>query len=153
VKAEYINPFVRAAADVLKREAGCAIRQGAVSLLRSAYTTHEVTVLVAVHGDVRGLVLYGFTESTACAMATVVLGHELIEFDELAKSGIAEFGALITTAASAYLSEAGYRTTIAAPTVLTGVGTLVATVDLPRLVIPLTSDVGPLEIHVALRSS
>lgn len=152
MRAEYINPFVRAAADVLKREVGCAIRQGTVSLLRSAYTTHEVTVLVAVDGDVRGLVLYGFAEVTACAMAAAVIGQELAEFDELAKSGIAELGALITAAASAYLSEAGYQTSIDAPTVLTGVGTMVSTVDLPRLVIPLTSDIGALEIHVALRS-
>ncbi|MCS6802926.1 MAG: chemotaxis protein CheX [Chloroflexota bacterium] len=152
MKVEYINPFVRAASEVLERELGCAFQQGAASLHRSAYTTHDVTLLVAVSGDVRGVVLYCFAEAAACAIAAALLGQELPEFDDLAQSGIAELGDLITTAAGAYLSDAGYHATLSAPTLLIGTGTMVSALDLPRLVVPLMSDVGSLEIHIALRA-
>ncbi|GIW07722.1 MAG: chemotaxis protein CheX [Dehalococcoidia bacterium] len=152
MKVEYINPFVRAAGEVLERELNCVIEQGTVSLCRSAYTTHDVTVLVGVTGDIQGLVLYGLAEEAACAMAAVILGQDVSELDDLAQSGIAELGNSITAAAGVYLEEAGYHSTMTPPTLLLGKGTMISTIDLPRLVVPITCELGALDIHIALHS-
>ena len=151
MKVEYINPFVRAATEVLERELGRAVEQGTVYLHRSAYTSQEVTVLIGVTGQVRGIVLYCLSQQTACAIAAAILGQEVPEFDELAQSGIAEIGNVITGTASVYLAEAGFTSTITPPTLLIGQGTMVSTIDLPRLVIPILTELGTIEIHVALQ--
>ncbi|MCS7001824.1 MAG: chemotaxis protein CheX, partial [Dehalococcoidia bacterium] len=122
-----------------------------VSLLRSAYTNQDVTVLVGVTGDVRGVVLYCLSAQTACKFAEQMLGQQVPEFDDLAQSGIAELGNVITGAAGVHLAEAGFTFNITPPTLLIGNGTMVSTVDLPRLVIPVKTEHGPLEIHVALQ--
>ena len=153
MKVEYIEPFVRAAAEVAQRELGWHVDRQSMSLLRSAYTTHDVTLLLGVEGEVRGLVLYCLPEATACKMAGGMLGYDVIELDTLAQSGLAEFGHLVSNAAGLYLAEAGYPATLTPPTVLLGHGTLVTMVDLPRLIIPLTTDGGSFEIHLMLRAS
>jgi chemotaxis protein CheX len=153
VKVEYVDPFVRAATEVVERELSWQVERQSLSLLRSAYTTHDVTVLLGIDGKVRGVVLYCLPEATACAMARGMLGHEVTELDPLAQSGLAELGHLISGTAAAYLAEAGYPSTVTAPTVLIGQGTLVSMVDLPRLVIRLSSEGGPFEIHLMVQLS
>lgn len=151
MKAEYINPFVKAAASVLRDELGSEVGRGEIYLHRSAYTSQDVTVLIGVTGQVNGIVLYSLSKLTACNIAAHILDQPFPEFDDLAQSGVAEIGNVITGTAGIHLSEAGFTTNISPPTVLVGSGTMVSTIDLPRLVIPLTTMAGPIEIHVALQ--
>ncbi len=150
MKVEYINPFVRSASEVLERELGWVVEQGAPFVHRSAYTPDEVTILLTVEGAVRGFALYSCSERTACRIAEALLGQEIHEFDELARSGIADLGEFLTTTAGVYLAEAGYQTTISSPTLLVGAGTLISSSEVARLVVPLTCNSGVLEVHLVL---
>jgi len=80
-----------------------------------------------------------------------MMGEELTEFNSLAQSGIAELGNVITGRASVKLSQAGYEATISPPTLIIGRGSQVSTLDFPRLVIPLSSEIGTITVHIALR--
>ena len=53
---------------------------------------------------------------------------------------------------SVLLSEACYPSNISPPAVVLGEGTMITTLDLIRLVLPLQTDVGPLEIQVVLKA-
>ena len=65
MRAEIINPFLRAASEVLESELGSQPQRGAIGLQRWAYISNEVTAVVAVTGEVAGMVLFAMTESTA----------------------------------------------------------------------------------------
>ena len=80
-----------------------------------------------------------------------MLGEEIHEFDNLARSGIAELGNVITGNASVKLSAAGYEANISPPALLYGKGAIVNTLDYPRLVVPLSGVCGSLVIHLAIR--
>jgi chemotaxis protein CheX len=71
----------------------------------------------------------------------------------LAQSGIGELGNVITGRAGILLAEAGYPSNITPPALVVGKGTLVTTLDLNRLVFPLQTEQGPLEIHVVLKAA
>ena len=153
MRAEFINPFLNAACEVLESELGSAPQRGSIGLQRSAYTSDEVTAVVGVTGSVGGMVLYSMTEETARAMVAKMMGQDFPEFDALAQSGIGEIGNVITGRAAVLLAEAGFPSDLAPPMLLVGRGTMVSTLDVQRLVIPLQTEVGQVEVQVALREN
>ena len=79
------------------------------------------------------------------------MGEAVPVFNELAESSIAEMGNIITGQAAAGLEEHGYVCKLTPPTIITGKGVMISTVDIQRLVIPIELPVGFIEISVALR--
>jgi len=153
VKAEFVNPFVTSAFQVLQTETGTQAQQGQVSLEESPLVSDEVTVLIGVVGRVQGLVLYGMSQKTALSIVSAMTGEEAGVFDGMAESAIAELGNVITGVASGDLERAGYPCKIAPPSVVVGKGTSISTLSIKRLVIPLETDLGSITIHVALREN
>jgi chemotaxis protein CheX len=151
VRAEIINPFLQAASEVLETELGSAPQRGAIGLQRSAYTSDEVTAIVAVTGQVAGVVMFAMADSTARGMVSKMLGQDFPELDALAQSGIAEIGNVITGRASVLLSEAGFASELAPPIIILGRGSMISTLDVQRLVIPMETEFGPIDIQVALK--
>jgi chemotaxis protein CheX len=151
MRAEVINPFLQAASEVLESELGSPPQRGAIGLQRSAYTSDEVTAVVAVTGEVAGMVLFAMRESTARAMVSKMMGQDFPELDALAQSGIAELGNVITGRAACLLSEGGFASDLAPPMLIVGRGSMISTLDVQRLVIPMQTEFGQIEIQVALK--
>jgi chemotaxis protein CheX len=151
MRAEFINPFLQAATEVLESELGSPPVRGNIGLQRSAYTSDEVTAVVAVTGEVAGIVLFAMAETTARAIVAKMLGQDFPELDALAQSGIAEIGNVITGRAAVLLSEAGFPSDLAPPMLLIGRGTMISTLDVQRLVIPMETEFGNIEIQAALK--
>ncbi|MBV9896991.1 MAG: chemotaxis protein CheX [Chloroflexi bacterium] len=153
MRAEFINPFLQAATEVLESELGSAPTRGSIGLQRSAYTSDDVTAVVAVTGEIAGMVMFAMTGETARAMVSRMMGQDFPELDALAQSGIAEIGNVITGRAAILLAEAGFPSDLAPPMLLVGRGTMISTLDVQRLVIPLETELGKIEIQVALKLS
>ncbi len=153
INVKFLNPFVEAAAEVLKVEVGATVTRGALSLQKSAMTTDDVTVLIHLVGQVYGVVMYGMPQSTGLNMVSRIMGQEFSTFDSLVQSGVAELGNVISGQATIKFSEAGYEANISPPTVISGKNVQISTLDFPRLVIPLTTDLGDLTVHLALKES
>ena len=150
MKVAFVNPFIDAAREVLEAELGGDTNRGSIRMHKSAYTTDEVTALVGVAGAVSGVVLYSMSEETARNMVARMLGQDCPEFDALAQSGIGELGNVITGRAAALLAVAGYASNITPPALVMGKNTMITTLDLNRLVFPLETEVGTMEIQVVL---
>ncbi len=151
MKAEFINPFLQAATEVLESELGMTPTRGTIGLQRSAYTSDEVTAVVAVTGSVAGMVLFSMSDATARQMVGIMMGQQFPELDALAQSAIGEIGNVITGRAAVLLAEAGFPSELAPPMLIIGKGTLLSTLDVQRLIIPLQTQCGPLEVQVALK--
>jgi chemotaxis protein CheX len=153
MRVEFVNPFVQAAMQVMESEIGGEVNRGDIHMQKSAYTTDEVTAVVGVAGRIAGLVLYSMSEATARAIVSRLLGQECAEFDAMAQSGIGELGNVITGRAGALLADAGYPSNITPPSLMLGKGLMVTTLDLQRLVLPLETEIGTLEIQVVLKEN
>ena len=151
MKAEILNPFIQAASEVLETELGAETQRGTLHVRKSAFTTNEITTLVGVTGQVSGIVLYSMSQETALSLVSRMMGQEFTEFDALAQSGIGELGNVITGRAGVLLSEAGFQSNISPPSLVIGKGTMITTLDLNRLVFPLQTDVGEIEVQVVLK--
>lgn len=153
MKAEFVNPFVTSAFQVLQTETKSEVTKGNVTLQDSPLVSDEVTVLIGVVGRVQGLVLYGMSEKTAKGIVSAMTGETIAVFDNLAESAVAELGNVVTGLASGELEQAGYPCKIAPPSVVVGRGTSISTLAIKRLVIPLQTRLGDLTVHVALRET
>jgi chemotaxis protein CheX len=153
MNVKFLNPFVEAASEVIEIETGINLKRGDLGLEKTPYMTDDITVIIALVGMVNGNVLYSLSIPTAIALASRMLGENLASFDNLAQSGIAELGNVITGRASVKLSSAGYDSTISPPTLVVGSGIMISTLDRPRLVVPFQSEYGPITIHLALRET
>jgi chemotaxis protein CheX len=150
---KFLNPFVEAAAEVLKVEIGTAVFRGELSLQKSSMTADDVTVLIYLIGQVYGVVMYGMSIATGLGMVSKIMDQEFQEFNSLAQSGVAELGNVITGRTAIKFSEAGYESTISPPTVITGKLVQISTLDFPRLVVPLQTKYGDVRVHLALKST
>lgn len=153
MKAEFVNPFVTSAFNVLQTETRAEVTKGAVTLQDSPLVSDEVTVLIGVVGRAQGLVLYGMSERTSKGLVSAMTGETISVFDALAESAVAELGNVITGLASGELERAGYPCKIAPPSVVVGKGTSISTLSIKRLVIPLQTKFGDITVHVALRET
>jgi chemotaxis protein CheX len=151
MNVNFMNPFLQAAIQVIQRETGIQATRGDLALGKSSYTGQDITTLLNIIGDIRGVVLYGMDMSMALQLIGAMLGNPHEEFDDLAQSGIAELGNVITGSATTLLAQAGYTCNISTPTIIVGRGTMISTLDFQRLVVPLHTDFGDMEINLALR--
>ena len=146
-----LNPFIEAAVEVLKAEVGATITRGELGLQKSSLTTDDITVLINLIGDVFGVVMYSMPTATGLNLVSKMMGQEFTQMDSLAQSGVAELGNVISGRATIKFSQAGYKADISTPTVLTGHGIEVSTLDFPRIVVPLETQFGALTVHLALK--
>lgn len=151
MNVKFLNPFIDAAVEVLQAEVNLKVSRGNLDLQKSAMTTEDVTILIHLVGEVYGVVLFSMPEATGMNLVSSILGQEFTEFSSLAQSGVAELGNVITGRATIKLYQAGYQSNISPPTVITGKGVQISTLDFPRIVVPLSTGLGNLTIHLALR--
>ncbi len=151
MRVDLINIFISAALDVLQQETGAPAHSGNVRVLSSAQTSEEVTVMVGMNGDVRGMVLLGMSEKTAAAIVSLMMGEECLMFDDMAQSGIAELGNVITGMATQGMERQGLNVTIAPPALIAGgPGILISTINFRRFVVKLHTSAGDLMLHAAV---
>jgi chemotaxis protein CheX len=150
-RVQLVNCYVSAAADVLGHETGEPVSRGGLQLQQDPYTSEEVTAWVGVSGSLAGSIYLSMTEATARGLVGRMLGQPSDAFDDLAQSGIAELVNVIAGAAGIVLADLGLPTEITPPLLLVGAGARLSSVEIQRLVVPLATNCGQINIHVALR--
>ena len=153
MNVEILKPFVEGAAEVLAFEIKTTVEKGNLTLQKSAFTTDDVTVLLNLVGEVYGAVLFSLSETVAMKMVSRIIEQEFTEFDSMAQSGIAELGNVITGAATIALEKLGHPCDISPPLLIIGRGTRISTLDIRRVVVPLSTEYGSFEVQVALKES
>lgn len=151
MNVKFLNPFTEAAQKVLEAECNLAVQRGPLTMQISCMTAEEVTVLINLVGQVEGTVLYGMNVQTALNLVSRVMNQEFHEFDDLARSGVAELGNVITGQATIKLSQAGYESLISPPTMIEGKDVEISTLDFQRIVVPMTTEVGDIIVHLGIR--
>jgi chemotaxis protein CheX len=150
-RADILEPFVEAARDVIAQELGIDVVPGQLAVATGAATTLDVTVLIGITGRLTGIATYGMAKDMALGIVSHLMGSPVTELDEMALSGIAELGNVITGRATTLLAAMGLHATITPPIVLEGSGSRLTVTKIPRLTIPLTTDLGTVEAQLAVK--
>jgi chemotaxis protein CheX len=152
-RLEIIAPFVEAAGRVLFHECGEPVGKGKVHRVKSAQTANAVSAMIAVTGDIAGLVIYSMGDNTARYIAGKMMGEEVVELDEIGQSAIAELANIITGQAGIQLETAGFASDMSPPVLVMGAGATIATFNLTRVVVPVTTASGAFNIDIAVKEA
>jgi chemotaxis protein CheX len=153
MRVQIVNRYVQSALDVMSKETGVEVKRGGLLLEGNPYTTEDVTAVIGISGSLTGSIYLSMAEPTALKIISAIIGQETTELDELGQSGIAEMANVIAGTAGIELAEEGIETQINPPLVLVGRGARLSTVEIQRLVVPLTTTYGDIKLHVALREA
>lgn len=151
MRADFVNPFLVAATQVLETETKAKVSKGTIRLDQSPLVSSGLTVVIGVTGIPQGIVLYDMTERSAKSIVSAMVGEPVAVIDPMTESAVAEIGNVITGLASVDLEKAGFSCRLSPPGLVTGRGSVISTLEITRLVIPLRSDKWDITIHVALR--
>lgn len=151
MKADVVQAFIRAAKEVLTQELGEPIEPQRMVLQGGSYKTSDVTVVLGIAQDVEGAVILSMSTETALQYVSRIMGEALDVLDDLAQSGIGELANVIAGRACALLGERGYQTMIAPPTIILGHGATLSTLSLQRLVVPVHTPAGSMELQLAAK--
>jgi chemotaxis protein CheX len=152
MRADVAQPFLLAARGVLEQELGGEVGRGQVRIERGEFAAGEVTAVVGVTGALSGAVMYRMSEQTALAIVGRMMGQQFNELDALARSGVGELGNVITGRAGVLLEKGGISADIAPPMLIVGRGGQLSSLEIPRLVVPLETSAGEIDLQIALRA-
>jgi chemotaxis protein CheX len=153
MKVEFINPFLSSLSDVLQQIVSLEVTTGKPELINSPTDSPGVTIIVGVTGDLKGQVFYNFSPQMALDFArAMMMGMEVDELDELAKSAISEMANITMGNIATKLSEAGFTVDLTPPSIVVGSEKITITSDVGRVLrIPMTTRAGDFDVLVGLK--
>ena len=151
MRLEYINPFVEAAVSMLEAVLSVSITRGEIYLKAKSQPVLGVSAIVGLAGDVEGRVLIDMSIETAISIASIMNDEQFGELNDLAKATITELANMIVAQAVTKLSDLGFRFDLTPPTIFTGEKMEISDFEVEALIVPIETELGKLEINVALR--
>ncbi len=118
MKAEYINPFVSAAADVFSTMLGCELTRGPLSLNADFQPAHEVSGIIGLSGRASGTVVVSLDRGVAISATEKLLGTRTEGINTDVIDAVGEITNMIAGRAKVGLEHLAMN--LALPTVITG---------------------------------
>lgn len=150
MKLEVVNAFLTAARHSLSQELQSEIKRVGLFVDPSENTIDEVVIYLSFVGQVRGTMLLGLDLSTARKIASAMVSEPLTELTEMGLSALAELGNLVAGGTCIELEKLGLTADISPPTIMIGARSRISTLGISRVVLPLATRHGRLNLHVAV---
>ena len=151
MKAEYANPFINAAVNVFQQELGVKLSRTDLKKKVSAAPSHPISIIIGVTGPIRGQVVYSMDGNFAYEVAKAMLPGKLpAEIKKLVNSAVSEIANMVTGSASIKLAGESQTIYITPPAVFSGANLEIDFLSITTISIGFLSQIGALEINIAL---
>ncbi len=117
MKAEFINPFLKATINVLSTTASMDPKPGKPGIKEGETTRGDIT---GITGHAEGSMSVTFSEECALAIVRNMTGEDLTELNEDVADAVGELTNTISGDARSQLQKMGYSFTAAIPTIVRG---------------------------------
>ncbi|WP_152396879.1 chemotaxis protein CheX [Paenibacillus guangzhouensis] len=119
MKAEYINPFLDAARNVIEQLIQIRPTTGQLQIKEVQFIDQYIWIEIGMTGQMNGNIVFGLHESVALKIVSAMMGgFVLTELDEMGHSAISELGNMISGNASTILFNQGVKVDITPPKVV-----------------------------------
>jgi chemotaxis protein CheX len=150
VRAEYINPFLKASINLFKEYLGLQAVAGKPHLLGDPQDLDLVSAIIGLAGDTRGAVVLSFSRETAIKIVSKMAGQEYKMLSNEVLDGVGELVNIIAGNAKQDLLD--FRIEISLPGVITGNSYKFRWPEgIPVVAIPFTTELGPFSVNVSLK--
>lgn len=151
MKAEFANPFIRAAIDVASTELKLKLTRKDLQLRGNPEPSLPTFIIIGVTGHVQGQVVYSMDSNFSLEVAKAMLPGKLpAEQKKLEHSAICELANMITGRASIELAGEKNVINITPPAVFSGRDIKIDFLNLPTIALSFISSAGVIEVNIAL---
>jgi chemotaxis protein CheX len=149
MKVEFLNPFISGTLNVFRTMLNCELTRGEPGLKRNHAPEYEVSGLIGLSGKAHGIVVVSLGRTTALRLTETLLGQAPPDLNADVVDAVGELANMIAGSAKAQLEE--YDLSVSLPSVICGKNhTLGYPSRATPIMIPFTSELGPVCIDVAL---
>ncbi len=153
MKEEYANAFLAPAKLVWEKELGCVLDLAGAEAVSNQFTTEQVTAVIGISGRLEGNVLYGFSDGTALAVASHMMGEPVTELDDIGLSALGEIANMITGNAATQLAATGYTCDISPPVIIEPAESRFYTPGGKQILVTFGSKLCNLNVRISLNES
>jgi chemotaxis protein CheX len=150
IKAEHVNPFVKATVDTFATIVDMKIIPGKVKLKSQSDTNYDVSGIIGLSGGAKGTVALSFPRMVALPIVRAFTGEKVVSNNQMVDA-IGEVANIVAGAAKKDLAQ--YKILISLPTVVMGEKHDVAgPVDAINLVVPFECPAGHFDLAICFKS-
>ena len=150
MRAEYVNPFLKASINLFKEYLGLQAVAGKPHLLGDPQDLDAVSAIIGLAGETRGAVVLSFSRETAMRIVSKMAGQEYKMLSNEVIDGVGELINIIAGNAKQDLLD--FRIEISLPGVITGNSYKIRWPEgIPVVSIPFTTELGPFTVNVSLK--
>ncbi len=120
MEAIYVNPILSACSSILKTLLFEDIKLGELKLIKNHHLDGSLVIMIWMTGDFDGRFIFSMSRRTAAKIASIMMGQEVTELDEISKSAIAEMSSMILGRSGIIYSEKNIHVNISYPTMVEG---------------------------------
>ena len=140
-----------AAREVFHNMFSVDIDKDELSVAEKIEPENIINVSIGVTGDLKGTIIFSFSEKMALNLVEEMAGMEFNEFDKFVASAIGELANIISGNAMMNFSEAGYNCDIVPPQITVGRNKTFSTATKKVLVIPMLAAEKSFVIYISIR--
>jgi chemotaxis protein CheX len=151
MKAEYVNIFINSAVEVFKKELNIHLSRKDLLKKNSPVPNLPISIIFGITGSISGQVVYSLDEDFAYKVAHAMLPNKLpAEVKKMVNSAVSEIANIITGQASISLAGDSDKINLTPPAVLMASDLMMDFLEIPTIALTLISEIGELEINIAL---
>ncbi len=150
MRAQYINPFLKASLNLFREYLGIQAEAGKPYLVSDPQNLDAVSGIIGLAGETRGAVVLSFSRETAIKVVSRLSGTEYRLLGNEVLDGVGELTNIIAGNAKQDLLD--FRIEISLPGVVTGNSYKIRWPEgIPVVAIPFTTELGPFSVNVSLK--
>jgi len=120
MEAIYVNPILSACSSILKTLLFEDIKLGELKLIKNHHLDGSLVIMIWMTGDFDGRFIFSMSRRTAAKIASIMMGQEVTELDEISKSAIAEMSSMILGRSGILYAKKNINVNISYPTMVEG---------------------------------
>ncbi|RKD22520.1 chemotaxis protein CheX [Caminicella sporogenes DSM 14501] len=152
MKAEHVNPFIKASKEVITQMTNIEFKVGKPFLKKSPFNAKSVLILIGITGDLKGQAIIDIDKSTALKIVSGMMGGmPVAELDEIARSALSELGNMIMGNSATLLYNQGIKIDITPPSLMMGQSMSISTDHMQNICVPLEADNDRVEINIVVK--
>ena len=151
MRMELIQPFINAADAVLAETLQCSTRIGDVNMEEEVYRRKGTAVMIGIHGDIEGRVIFDLDPGTGLEIASALAGAPVGEADGVVEETVSELANLVIGNAVTTLNDQGFRFKIQPPEVHREDTGMSSSEDTEALVMCFETPRGSVYMNIAMR--
>lgn len=151
MEVKYLNPIIAATDSVFETMLSLKPKKTEMTMQQDLITDKEANVIIGMTGDLKGSIVYSFSEDMALKVVEAMSGMKMDNLDKFVTSAMGELGNIISGKATVGLSDQDLQCDIVPPQIVTGKEINISSEADKVLMVSFDTELGNFDVSFAIQ--